>query len=97
MGHAERLSIAGAGENHVLHAGAAEALGALLAEDPADGIAEVRFSAAVRADDGGDAGTVESHVGAVVKRLEALDIDAFKFEHGSPFSLDVHSGGVTPS
>ena len=39
LGHAERLAVARAGEDHVFHAGAAQALGALLAEDPADGVA----------------------------------------------------------
>ena len=40
-GHAQRLAVAGAGEDHVFHAGAAQAASGLLAQHPTDGIAEV--------------------------------------------------------
>ena len=65
--HAERLALARAGEDHVFHARAAQALGALLAQHPTDGVAQVGFSTAVRAHDGGDAGAVEPHLGSVVE------------------------------
>ena len=51
-------------EDHVLHALAAQALGALLAEHPRDGVDDVALAAAVGADDGGDAG-VEGELGAI--------------------------------
>ena len=85
--HAQRLALAGAGEDDVFHAGAAQALGALFAQDPTDGIAQVGFSAAVRTHYGRNAGTVEAHLGAIVKRLEALDIDALKLEQNLALHL----------
>ena len=56
FGHAHRLASVGAVENHVGHFAAAQSLGRLLAEHPADGIGDVGFAAAVGADDGGDTG-----------------------------------------
>ena len=55
--HQRRLRIADgrtlgrAAEDHVLHLCAAQRLGTLLAEYPADRVGNIRFSAAVRADD----------------------------------------------
>ena len=80
VGHPDRLAVPRAGEDHVLHAGAAEALGGLLAQHPADGIAEVRLPAAVRAHDGGNAAAVELEFGAVAERFESLQFDAFQFQ-----------------
>ena len=51
-------------------------LARLLAQHPTDGIAEVGLAAAVRPDDGGDAGAVEPHLGAVAEGLESLEFDA---------------------
>ena len=53
--HAERLAGIGAAKNDVSHFAAAQRLGRLLAEHPADGIEHVRFAAAVRPDHGGHA------------------------------------------
>ena len=75
-GHAEGFAVAGAGEDDVLHAGAAEAFGRLFAEHPTDGIAQVRFATAVGADDGSDAAAIEAQLGAVTEGLEALQFDA---------------------
>ena len=99
LGEAQRLALAGAGEDDVFHAGAAQAFGALLAEDPTDGVAEVGFSAAVGAHDGGDAGAVEAHFGAIVERLEALDIDALELEQNLALhiSIETHLGGTNQS
>src|ERR1019366_4581713 len=72
VGHAEGFAVARAGEDDVFHAGAAEALGGLLAEDPADGIADVAFAAAVGADNGGGGVAVEAELGAIAKALESL-------------------------
>src|SRR5262249_60388407 len=51
-----RLPRVAAVEEHVFHPLAAEALGALLAHHPGDGVCYVALSAPVRPDDGGDAG-----------------------------------------
>ncbi len=57
-------------EDHVLHPVAAEGLGALLAERPPERVRDVRFAAAVGADDGGDPGK-DAHLGAIREGLEA--------------------------
>jgi hypothetical protein len=51
-----RLAALGALEDDVLHLAAAQGLGALLAEHPADRVGDVALAAAVGPDDGGDAG-----------------------------------------
>jgi hypothetical protein len=55
LSHAQRLAVAGAGEDNVLHLDAAEALGGLLAEHPGDGVSDIGLAAAVGADDNRDA------------------------------------------
>jgi hypothetical protein len=50
LGHAERLGGVGAVEDHVLHLGPAHGLGALFAQDPADGVRDVALAAAVGPD-----------------------------------------------
>src|SRR5688572_1120413 len=50
-----RLAGVAAVEDHVLHLLAAEALGALLSQDPRDGVGNVALAAAVGTDDGRDA------------------------------------------
>jgi hypothetical protein len=52
----------------------------LLAEHPRDGIRDVRFAAAVGADDGSDTVALETQVGAVAKRFEPEDLQLFQFE-----------------
>ena len=71
---AGRLARIAAAENDVLHAIAAQALGALLAEHPGDRIDDVALAAAVRPDDGGDAG-VEGELGPIRKALEAGNLE----------------------
>src|SRR5690606_38565459 len=66
-----------AGEDDVLHALAAEAASALLAEHPGDGIDHVALAAAVGADNRRHA-LVEGEVGAVGKALEAGDFESLK-------------------
>ena len=56
LGAAEGGAAGGAGEDDVLHLAAAQALGALLAEDPGDGVDDVGLARPVGADDGGDPG-----------------------------------------
>src|SRR5262249_51151636 len=56
FGQAEAAAGRGAVEDDVGHLAAAQALGALLAEDPADGVDYIAFAAAVGPDDGRDPG-----------------------------------------
>jgi len=52
---------------------------ALFAEDPADGVYDIGFSAAIGADDASCAGTAEGDDGAFAKRLETGDFDFSQF------------------
>ena len=61
-----------AAENDVLHLVAAQALGALLAKHPRDGVGDVALAAAVGADDGGDA-LVEGKLRAIGEGFESGD------------------------
>lgn len=61
LGHAEGLPLLGAVEDDVGHLAAAEGLGRLLAEDPADRVEDVALAAPVRPDDGGDPGVELNH------------------------------------
>ena len=74
LGHARRLAIAGADENHIFHARAAQAFGRLLAQYPGDGVRDIRFAAAIRSHDGSDAVTLKLQFGAVTKRFEPEDL-----------------------
>src|SRR5262249_6270541 len=75
----------GAVEDHVLHAAAAEMLGALLAHAPSDGIDDVRFTAAVRPDDAHDF-VIEVDDRPVDERLEPAELEA----------LDLHLKRILP-
>ena len=61
-------------EDQVLHAAAAQGLGTLLAERPANRLGDIALAAAVRADDPGDAGQ-NSHSRLLGKRLEPVQDD----------------------
>src|SRR4029453_16211727 len=74
------LSRIAAAENHVLHSIAAQALRALLAHHPGDGIGDVALPAPVGADNGGDA-LVEGELRSIGERFETVDLEAFK-AHG---------------
>ena len=80
LGHASWLAIPRTGEDHVFHARAAQGFCRLLAKNPRDGIGNVRFAAAVWADNGGDALTMKLEFGAVAKRLESENLKSFQFE-----------------
>ena len=82
FGGAGRLARVAAAEDDVFHLLAAEALGALLAEHPRDGVGDVALAAAVGSDDGGDA-SVEGELRAIGKGFEAGDLKAFE-PHGMP-------------
>ena len=68
--HAHRFAAVRAVENHVCHFAAAQRLGRLLAEHPADGIGDIGLAAAIGADDGGDTG-LEVQRGFVREGLKA--------------------------
>ena len=78
--HPERLAVASTGEDHIFHAGAAQALGALLTQHPTDGVTEVRLAAPVRTNDGNYADTVKTQFLTVREGFESLDFNALEFE-----------------
>ena len=79
FGEAEAAPRGGAVEDDVGHLAAAQALGALLAQDPADGIDDVALARAVGPDDGGDA-VAELEDGLVGKAFEADQFQPFEHE-----------------
>ena len=81
----------GAGEDDVGHFAAAKALRALLAENPLDGVHDVRLAAPVRAHNHRDA-RVEIEAGAVGERLEAEYFQSLQFH----FPCAPSSGVVPP-
>ena len=85
FGHSGGIAVAGAGEDHVFHARAAQRLGRLLAQHPGDRVGDVRLAAAVRPDDGGDAFAMEFQFGAIAERLEPQDLQLLEFEQNDSF------------
>ena len=85
--HADGLALARAGEDDIFHSRAAKTFCRLLSQNPGDCIAEIRFSAAVRADYGGNACPMEPHFGSVAERLKSLQF----------YSLEPKHGGLTTS
>jgi len=66
----------------------------LLAENPANSVAEVGFSTAVGSNDGGDPRAVEPHFGFFKEGLEALNFDPLQFEQNTcPFLLSSRGDG----
>ena len=84
LAHPQRLAQLRAGEDDVLHPPAAQALGALLAEHPGDGVGQVALAAAVGADDGGHA-AAEGQPHRVDERLEPRDLETLQLHHGGAF------------
>lgn len=85
LGKAHRLAQGGAVENDILRFVAAQRLVGLLTEHPTDGVADVGFAAAVRADDGGDA-VAEIQNGLIGKGFEAVQLQCFQnHSASSPF------------
>ncbi len=82
LGQADRLALGRPLEDDVLHALAAQLLGGLLAEDPADGVDDVGLAAAVRAQDRGDP-LVEGEGRALRERFESEQLHPFQL-HASP-------------
>ena len=83
---AQLLALGCAAEDHVLHLAAPQGPGGLLPHDPADGVGDIRFSAAVGAHDGGDV-LVKGQHRLVREGLEPLDFQRSKVhKHTSFFS-----------
>ena len=80
LGHPERAPFGGAVEDDVVHLLAAQGLGALLAQGPGHGVADVGFPAAVGPHDRGH-GARKREIYLVVEGLKAGDLDAFETEH----------------
>ena len=59
--HTDRLTVAGAREDDVLHPATAETPGGLLSQNPANCVAQVRFAAPVRPDNGRNSLAVKAH------------------------------------
>src|ERR1019366_9006643 len=74
---AEAAARGGTVENDVGHLAAAQALGGLLAEDPAHGIDDIALARPVGSDDSSDA-VAELEHGLVGKALEADEFQAFE-------------------
>jgi len=77
LGGAGGLARIAAAEDHVLHLVAAQALRALLAQHPRDGVGDVALAAPVRTDDRGDP-LVEGKLRPIGKGLEAGDLEALQ-------------------
>ena len=83
IGHADRSAAVRAVENDVGHFRAAQRLGGLLAEHPADGVRNVGLAAAVRADNGRHARQkLERRL--LGKRLEADELNALQIHNRVP-------------
>ena len=70
---AQRFARLRSAENHVLHAGAAQRLGALLTKHPAHRVADIAFSGAVGTANRRNA-FVEDDLGPLGKRLESVQL-----------------------
>ena len=87
LGATERRAAGRAGEDDVLHLAAAQALGALLAHHPGEGVDDVGLARAVGADDAGDA-RLELHGRRGREGLEPLEGQALQVQRGAPHRDD---------
>ncbi len=82
---ADRLALAGAVEDHILHRLAAQRRGLGLAQHPAHGVDHVRLAAAVRADDADElAGRCDGR--GIDERFETGELDLGEAQSGEPAS-----------
>ena len=93
LGAPERGAVGRAGEDDVLHLPAAQGARALRAEDPGDGVDEVRLAGAVGPDDDRDA-RLEVERGLVRERLEALQRQRLQEHAGSRIRRVVDVDGL---
>ena len=80
LGKTDLPALLRAAEDDVFHLLSAQRTGVLLAHDPTDRVGDIRFSAAVRADDRGDV-VAEADDRPVGERFEALNFEMFQI-HG---------------
>ena len=85
--HLQRLAGGAAVEDDVFHGSAAQALRALLPQNPIDGVGDVALAAAVRAHHPGDP-ALEAQLLLVAKALETHDLDAVQthLRHETPWT-----------
>src|SRR4029453_14929194 len=81
FGRGSRLPGVASAEDDVLHAFAAEALGALFAHHPCDRVGDVTLATAIRAEDCGDA-LVEGQLRPIGKGLEPVNFKTLE-THGT--------------
>ena len=93
LGAAQRLAVGGAGEDDVLHLPAAQGFRALLAHHPRQGVDDVGFAGAVRADDRADA-RLELQRGRRREGLESFEGQRFEV-HDWSFCHVGHPGSGT--
>ena len=87
LGVVARRARAGAGEDHVVHAGRAHLLVGILAHDPAQGLDEIGLAATVRPHHAGQAGG-DDEIGRLNEALEAGQSQLFESHAGRGRSLD---------
>ena len=85
LGHIARRALAAAGEDDIIHIGAAHGLRRILAHDPAHGIDQIGFAAAVRPDDPGEPG-LDQKIRRLDESLEAGNVELGEF-HGAALML----------
>ncbi len=83
FGPVARSALVRAGEDDVVHAGAAHRLGGGRAHDPAQGFEQVRLAAAVRPDNAGQT-RVDTEFRRIDKGLEAREFDLLKLQGETP-------------
>src|SRR5262249_53518847 len=93
FGHSSGLAIASSREDDVFHARATQRLGGLFAQHPRNRVGNIRFPAAIGADDGSDAVSMELEFRAVAERLEAEYVQLFQFEQR--LTPQMRSAGVS--
>ena len=76
LGIPRLAALSSAAEDHILHLPSPQGPGGLLPHNPADGVGDIGFSAAVWPYDGGDVLPKGEHR-LVRKGLEALDLQCF--------------------
>ena len=72
LGEVARRPAIGAAEDDIVHLAAAHALGRVLAHRPAQRLDEIRFAAAIRADDAGQAG-IDDELGRIDEGFETAE------------------------
>ena len=94
LGQVERRPGAGAGEDHVVHLGAAQAARRGLAHHPAQRVDQVRLAAAVRTDDAGQP-RLDRELGRMHERLEAGEAQPGDLQGLSPWHAVAWTDAIT--